>query len=157
KEAKPKEDPFDYILKSGDLFEWSHSKKAPLLDVEPYRSLLSDCARVAKEKRFFHWELEFPEVFYGPRPGTTQAIERLQGAGFDAVIGNPPYVRVQELRQSDQSTAEFLGLRYRSAAKNFDIYLPFFEIGLSIQKDKCHTLRQTSGLQPIMAKVFEDW
>ncbi|MEK7993954.1 MAG: Eco57I restriction-modification methylase domain-containing protein [Planctomycetota bacterium] len=45
----------------------------------------------AAEKRFFHWELEFPEVFYGPRPGTTQAIERLEGAGFDAVVGNPPY------------------------------------------------------------------
>lgn len=42
-------------------------------------------------KRFFHWELEFPEIFYGPRPGTLQAIELLEGAGFDAVIGNPPY------------------------------------------------------------------
>lgn len=134
KKAKPKEDPFDYILRSGDLFDWSHGKKAPLLDVEPYRTLLSECARVAKEKCFFHWELEFPEVFYGPRPGTTQAIQRLEGAGFDAVIGNPPYVRVQELRQSDPSTAEFLGLRYRSAVKNFDIYLPFFEIGLSVTK-----------------------
>ncbi len=91
KTTKAKENPFDYVLKSGDLFEWSHGKKAPLLDVEPYRTLLSNCARVAKEKRFFHWELEFPEVFYGPRAGTTQAIERLRGAGFDAVIGNPPY------------------------------------------------------------------
>ncbi|MFQ5853652.1 MAG: Eco57I restriction-modification methylase domain-containing protein, partial [Candidatus Binatia bacterium] len=45
----------------------------------------------ANEKRFFHWELEFPEVFYGPRPGTRQVIERLEDAGFDAVIGNPPY------------------------------------------------------------------
>ena len=59
--------------------------------MEPYRTLLSNSASASKEKRFFHWELEFPEVFYGPRPGTTQAIERLQGAGFDAVIGNPPY------------------------------------------------------------------
>jgi hypothetical protein len=134
RKAKPKEDPFDYILKSGDLFEWSHDKKAPLLDVEPYRSLLSNCALAAKQKRFFHWELEFPEVFYGPRPGTTQAIERLENGGFDAVIGNPPYVRVQELRQSDPATAEFLGLHYRSAVKNFDIYLPFFEIGLSVTK-----------------------
>jgi hypothetical protein len=91
KQSKSKEDPFDYVLKSGDLFEWSHGKKAPLLDVEPYRSLLYDCAHVAKEKRFFHWELEFPEVFYGARIGTSQKIERLEGAGFDAVIGNPPY------------------------------------------------------------------
>ena len=35
--------------------------------MEPYRSLLSTSALAAKEKRFFHWELEFPEVFYGPR------------------------------------------------------------------------------------------
>jgi len=91
KKTKLKVDPFDLVLNSADLFDWSHGKKSPLLDREPHRSLLSDCARAAKEKRFFHWELEFPEVFYGPRPGTTQAIERLDGGGFDAVIGNPPY------------------------------------------------------------------
>ncbi|MBV8360171.1 MAG: Eco57I restriction-modification methylase domain-containing protein, partial [Deltaproteobacteria bacterium] len=45
----------------------------------------------AAERHFFHWELEFPEVFYGPRPGTERKIERLDGAGFDAIIGNPPY------------------------------------------------------------------
>lgn len=35
---------------------------------------------------FFHWELEFPEVFFDKqgRP--------LENPGFDAVIGNPPYV-----------------------------------------------------------------
>jgi hypothetical protein len=55
------------------------------------RPIAETALTVATEKRFFHWELEFPEVFYGPRPGTTQAIERLEGAGFDAVIGNPPY------------------------------------------------------------------
>ena len=55
------------------------------------RSVAEMALSAAAEKCFFHWELEFPEVFYGPRPGTTQAIERLEGAGFDAVIGNPPY------------------------------------------------------------------
>jgi hypothetical protein len=91
KKAKQKVDPFDLVLNSGDLFDWSHGKKSPVLDRDPYRGLLSDCARMSTEKRFFHWELEFPEVFYGPRPGTIQAIERSQDAGFDAVIGNPPY------------------------------------------------------------------
>jgi len=55
------------------------------------RRIAETALRAAGEKRFFHWELEFPEVFYGPRPGTFQTIERLDGAGFDAVIGNPPY------------------------------------------------------------------
>jgi len=35
--------------------------------------------RIAAEKRFFHWELEFPDVF------------REASSGFDAVLGNPPW------------------------------------------------------------------
>jgi len=34
---------------------------------------------VAREQRFFHWELEFPDVF-----------DR-EGSGFDGIIGNPPW------------------------------------------------------------------
>jgi hypothetical protein len=34
--------------------------------------------------RPFHWPCEFPEVF-------------LEGKGFDAVVGNPPYVRQETL------------------------------------------------------------
>ena len=43
---------------------------------------------IATERRFFHWEIEFPEVFrdrYG---------REKDNPGFDAVIGNPPYVSV---------------------------------------------------------------
>jgi len=36
---------------------------------------------LAGEKRFFHWELEFPEAFQG------------EGRGFNVLIGNPPYIR----------------------------------------------------------------
>jgi len=40
---------------------------------------------IKRERHFFHWELEFPEVFYG-KDG-----KRKTNPGFDAVIGNPPY------------------------------------------------------------------
>lgn len=40
---------------------------------------------IARSRRFFHWELEFPEVFFAAN-GT-----RLPTGGFDAVIGNPPW------------------------------------------------------------------
>jgi hypothetical protein len=40
---------------------------------------------VAAARRFFHWELEYPEVFFDRDGG------RLPLAGFDAVIGNPPW------------------------------------------------------------------
>ena len=35
--------------------------------------------RMAAAQRFFHWELEFPDVFSGAK------------TGFDAVVGNPPW------------------------------------------------------------------
>lgn len=57
---------------------------------EEWKKVVSVALQASSDKRFFHWELEFPEVFYGSRPGT-QAIDRLEGAGFDTVIGNPPY------------------------------------------------------------------
>ena len=34
---------------------------------------------IAEEMRFFHWELEFPDVYRGA------------GSGFDALLGNPPW------------------------------------------------------------------
>jgi Eco57I restriction-modification methylase len=44
---------------------------------------------IAAQRRFFHWELEFPEVFFDAGGG------RRAGAGFDAVIGNPPWDMVR--------------------------------------------------------------
>src|SRR6202011_5703906 len=41
---------------------------------------------LARVKRFFHSELEFPEVFF-------DETQRKDTGGFDAVVGNPPYVR----------------------------------------------------------------
>jgi hypothetical protein len=61
--------------------------------------------KAAAEKQFFHWELEFPEIFYGPRPGSERLIERLDGAGFDVVIGNPPYDEPSQY-YSDTSEAD---------------------------------------------------
>jgi Eco57I restriction-modification methylase/TaqI-like C-terminal specificity domain len=100
------------------------------------RQIAERTLRISIEKRPFHWELEFPEVFYGPRPGTQRKIERLEGAGFDAVVGNPPYLRVQQMRQTDPAAADFLAQRYRTATKNFDIYMLFLELGLSLTKSE---------------------
>jgi len=67
----------------------------------------------------FDWEAEFPEVFAG------------KDGGFDAVIGNPPYIRIQALRAWMPWQADYFGKRYRSAASgNYDIYVVFVEQGL---------------------------
>ncbi|MBI4529872.1 MAG: type I restriction endonuclease subunit M [Deltaproteobacteria bacterium] len=43
--------------------------------------------KVRDRERFFHWELEFPEVFADLPGGQT-------GGGFDCVLGNPPWDKV---------------------------------------------------------------
>jgi hypothetical protein len=45
--------------------------------------------RIAIQHHFFHWELEFPEIFFEDT-GKARA-----SAGFDAVLGNPPYFLLQ--------------------------------------------------------------
>jgi hypothetical protein len=91
----PKIDVFDEMLRSGELFEWAHGRvKSPVAHTGMARvgeQVIEQVQRVVGEKKFFHWELEFPEVFYGRRSGTQNAVERLATAGFDAIIGTPPY------------------------------------------------------------------
>lgn len=65
------------------LWFWPGDKveQAPLPQefVQPDEQALAIAAQVAREKRFFHWELEFPDVFTATQQG------------FHAVLGNPPW------------------------------------------------------------------
>ncbi|MFQ5909415.1 MAG: Eco57I restriction-modification methylase domain-containing protein [Thermoplasmata archaeon] len=74
----------------------------------------------ATTRHFFHWELEFPEVFF-------EGGEARDG-GFDAVIGNPPYVRIYRGQISEEDTAYFAS-NYASAHMKFDLYVLFMELG----------------------------
>ncbi|GEC03700.1 hypothetical protein SSP24_13550 [Streptomyces spinoverrucosus] len=51
--------------------------------------------RLRDQYSFFHWHLEFPEVFSVPESGV--GVQRGTGwaGGFDAVVGNPPWERVE--------------------------------------------------------------
>lgn len=73
--------------------------------------------------RAFHWELEFPEVFLA-----ADGRPRADG-GFDAVIGNPPYVRIQAL---GRALAEWCRAHYQTATGNFDVSVPFIERSLAL-------------------------
>ena len=55
--------------------------------------------------------------------------------GFDIVIGNPPYVRIQTLKQQKPEVVEFYRSHYESAKKgNYDLYVIFVEAGLGFVK-----------------------
>jgi len=78
------------FLRDGTAEEWAfRPEKTHLLKL--FDSVTKIALNASQQKRFFHWELEFPEAFYGLRTGTTQVIEQKGNPGFDAVIGNPPY------------------------------------------------------------------
>ena len=49
--------------------------------------------------------------------------------GFDLVIGNPPYVRAKHI---DEGSRKLLSRWKVAKIGNADLYLPFFEIGLSV-------------------------
>jgi hypothetical protein len=56
-------------------------------------------------------------------------------SGFDIVIGNPPYIRLQTLKQKDPEQVNFLKDHYESARKgNYDIYVVFVERGMQLLK-----------------------
>jgi len=67
----------------------------------------------------FDWKAEFPQVF-------------AQG-GFDAVFGNPPYIRIQVLQDTSSINVEYYKKKYKAASKgNYDIYVVFVEKALSL-------------------------
>ncbi len=66
----------------------------------------------------FKWEEEFPDI--------------MKKGGFDIVIGNPPYVRIQNL---DDKEIEHFNDTFKSAFKNYDIYLLFVEKSLKLLRE----------------------
>ncbi|MEA3450619.1 MAG: DNA methyltransferase, partial [Bacteroidota bacterium] len=81
---------------------------------------LIDDPEIAGEKAF-NWQKEFPQVF--------------EKGGFDVIIGNPPYVRVQNL---DYKTIDFYKNNFTVSHQRIDLYLLFFE--------KAHSVLNINGI-----------
>jgi type I restriction-modification system DNA methylase subunit len=78
---------------------------------------------MAEEERFFHWELEFPMAFYN------QGGERKADAGFDAVIGNPPYINIMRIPDKQ---VDYLKEKWNTAFRRFDLYVLFSELAYNV-------------------------
>ncbi len=59
-----------------------------------------------------------------------------KSGGFDAVVGNPPYIRIQQMSGAE-GESENIKNQFKSAAHgNFDVYVLFVEKALSIISDQ---------------------
>jgi len=75
---------------------------------------------VSQEKRFFHWFLEFPEIF--------------EQGGFDCILGNPPYLGDKKLRSTfGPHFLEYVKHVYKPAAIN-DLVTYFLRRIFNIEK-----------------------
>lgn len=54
-----------------------------------------EIGNLAKEYSYFHWHIEYPDVFDVPEMNKlTRNHETTVTEGFDCVIGNPPWERI---------------------------------------------------------------
>jgi len=88
----------------------------------------------------FNWETRFPEIH--------------AAGGFDFVVGNPPYVKLQNFRQVHADVADYLRrgragqpVYFSTQTGNFDLYLPFIEKGIAL-------LNQTGRMGYIAPSVW---
>jgi type I restriction-modification system DNA methylase subunit len=89
-----------------------------LIEHADIRGLFTDDLE-KKRINAFDWKNEFPKVF--------------ADGGFDVIIGNPPYIRIQAMQEWAPREMELYKTLYRTAASgNYDIYVVFVEKGLSL-------------------------
>ena len=94
----------------------------------------------------FDWVAEFPEVFRPNPPAPFPAKEGgadapllageglgVRSVGFDAIVGNPPYIRIQTMKEWAPLEVEYYKRAYAAAGKgNYDIYVVFVERALQL-------------------------
>ncbi|MEM4275696.1 MAG: TaqI-like C-terminal specificity domain-containing protein [Candidatus Nitrosocaldus sp.] len=91
--------------------------------VDTYRITLDDLKKIKR----FHWLLHFPEVF-------------LEKGGFDIVIGNPPYIRQEEINKIVNNVFNYKGFLQQIYSPisddSFDLAIFFILRSLQIMNDK---------------------
>lgn len=90
-----------------------------LIDLDFYDGEFDFEPGTEKKIKPFSWKKAFPEVF--------------KNGGFDAVIGNPPYIRIQSIIETSPQQADYFTKKYGAAEKgNYDIYVIFIEKALAL-------------------------
>lgn len=117
---------------------------ARFLDPEP--DTLTAVERLRQQHRFFHWELEFPDVFAA------------RGDGFDAIVGNPPW---ETLKPNSKEFFSNIDPLYRTYGKQEGLRKQeeYFDAGRQTEHDwleYCAYYRAMSNWFKTVAGPFGD-
>jgi hypothetical protein len=123
----------------GDLIA---SAPMPADFLQPSAQAQQIVSLLRQKYRFFHWELEFPDVFSGP------------SSGFSAVIGNPPWDTVQPVSKEFFSNFDPL---YRSYGKEEakDRQAEYFNLSPGLETEWLAYNAAFKGLANWMKQVAE--
>lgn len=124
-------DELNSLKAQGSLFEESTKEKtARRKKVEKLKSTVDalqvklafiQSGRIYEDA--FEWRFEFPEIL--DDSGTFE--------GFDVVIANPPYIDSEKMvKDGHADIREYLAENWSCAKGNWDLYIVFMELGLSL-------------------------
>ena len=95
-------------------------------NIDKYKAIIDGIKNNKIYQNALEWRIEFPEVLNDDG----------DYIGFDAIIGNPPYMRIQGIRDNDPDIADMYNSIYKSATGSYDLYALFTEKSLSLVKGK---------------------
>lgn len=102
--------------------EWKKTTEKLTAQIKKLETEIEEIKSNKIYENAFEWRFEFPEVLN----------DKGDFVGFDVVIGNPPYMRVQEINSSQPTQKVFYELNYENANKAYDLANIFFELAVLI-------------------------
>ncbi|MBU6410347.1 MAG: Eco57I restriction-modification methylase domain-containing protein, partial [Verrucomicrobia bacterium] len=96
------------------------------------------------DKPTFVWQFDFAEVFHReetprgdsllPAGKPEKPVANGTRNGFDMLIGNPPFIRIQVLKKTAPNLVNYYKTRYNNSAGkgNYDLYVVFVERGIEL-------------------------
>lgn len=105
---------------SKNMFEFSFDEKVAIKEFANLKKEYDNIFNL-ESNHPFEWRFEFPEIL--DDDGNFK--------GFDLIIGNPPYIRQEELKELKPHLAK----NYKVYKGTSDIYTYFYELGFNVLKE----------------------